>query len=192
MDEENQLQKSLPAAVVASKSSKQPKNMAVYALSVLALLLGAVALYVGMTGMGSEKKIKDLRQVTEDQKQQIEDLERKIGEVELQKGFSVDSKVNKDGYQAVFLNESTVYFGKLSDGLPGQVKLEDIYYLRGGEYGVEGDILPSGDVSLAKLGDELHGPEDVMHISRDSVQFWENLKENSEVVKAIREHKAQQ
>jgi hypothetical protein len=43
-------------------------------------------------------------------------------------------------------------------------------------------------ISLVKLGNELHGPEDEMHISRAQVLFYENLKEDGSVVKAIRSY----
>jgi hypothetical protein len=45
-------------------------------------------------------------------------------------------------------------------------------------------------VSLAKLGGELHGPEDVMYVNRDQVLFWENLKDNGKVVTAIKNYQS--
>ena len=69
--------------------------------------------------------------------------------------------------------------------------LSDIYYVR-----VENPIQPEGasqeaqpNISLAKLGNELHGPQDVMYVSRDKVLYWENLKDDGQVVKAITEYK---
>ena len=98
--------------------------------------------------------------------------------------------IETDKYQAVFL-ESTdgqVYFGKLSVYNSSLYVLKDIYYLR-----VEQPIQPEGEqtknnVSLAKLGKELHGPEDYMYISRDKVLFWENLTDEGQVVKAIKQY----
>jgi hypothetical protein len=109
-------------------------------------------------------------------------------------GKGTDSAVNKDKYQAVFLSsqDGQVYFGKLSTYNQNYYRLTDIYYVR-----VEQQIQPEGQqtanqaqqsISLAKLGNELHGPEDEMFISRDKVLFWENLKEDGQVVKAIREY----
>lgn len=40
-------------------------------------------------------------------------------------------------------------------------------------------------ISLAKLGNELHGPEDKMFINSDQLLFWENLKDDGQVAKAI-------
>lgn len=106
-----------------------------------------------------------------------------------------DQAVDKNRFQAVFLTNGQVYFGKLS-GISGDyVNVKNIYYLQ-----VQQSVQPSTDkpakngtdgdsqVSLTKLGKELHGPTDEMHISKDQVLFWENLEEESTVVKAIKEY----
>jgi hypothetical protein len=110
---------------------------------------------------------------------------------------SLTDAVKKDKYQAVFLTsqDGQVYFGKLVAFNQSYYKLTDIFYVR-----VENKIQPEGQqqatntaaqqsISLAKLGNELHGPDDEMFISKDKVLFWENLKEDGQVVKAIREYK---
>jgi len=95
-------------------------------------------------------------------------------------------------YQAVFLTNGQVYFGKFSQVNSSYVKLTDIYYLQ-----VQQTVQPKDNsssnnqqVSLAKLGGELHGPEDVMFINRDQVLFWENLKDGGKVVTAIKNYQA--
>jgi hypothetical protein len=102
--------------------------------------------------------------------------------------------INTERYQAVFLNsqDGQVYFGKLAVYNSDLYVLSDIYYVR-----VETPIQPEGvdqapqpNISLAKLGNELHGPEDVMFIARDKVLYWENLKNEGQVVTAITEFKA--
>lgn len=40
-------------------------------------------------------------------------------------------------------------------------------------------------VLVVKLGDELHGPEDIMTIPASSILFWEDLRSDSEVVLTI-------
>lgn len=118
-----------------------------------------------------------------------------LGDRSTSKGGSISSVVKSDKYQAVFLNsaDGQVYFGKLTNFNNQFYKLTDIFYLR-----VEQKIQPGAtdntqaqnNVSLAKLGNELHGPEDEMFISKDKVMFWENLKNDGSVVKAITEYKA--
>ncbi len=92
-----------------------------------------------------------------------------------------DGAIKSKGYQAVFLTNGQVYFGKVSHVDSSYVKLTNIYCLQ-----VQQTVQPSAStsassaanqqVSLAKLGGELHGPEDSMYVSRQQVLFWENLK----------------
>ncbi len=96
-------------------------------------------------------------------------------------------------YQAVFLSNGQVYFGRVTEVNRQTLVLEDIYYLQAFQplqAGEEGNVsLISGqDFSLVKLGDELHGPEDRMNINLDHVLFTENLRNDSAVVKAIAEY----
>ncbi|HSE60995.1 MAG TPA: hypothetical protein VLA88_01725 [Candidatus Saccharimonadales bacterium] len=101
-------------------------------------------------------------------------------------------EVKGDRYQALFLTNGQVYFGKLSNVDDKYVKLTDIYYLQ-----VQQTVQPDTNkdknqqpqVSLAKLGSELHGPEDSMLVNRDQVLFWENLKNDGKVVQAIQNNK---
>ncbi len=95
--------------------------------------------------------------------------------------------VKRDRYQAVFLSNGQVYFGKIKNINSGFYILEDIYYFRYGdvEQAQEERALKT-DISLIKLGEELHGPEDRMIIRRDKVLFWENLRDSSKVVEAIK------
>ncbi len=97
--------------------------------------------------------------------------------------------VDKNKYQAVFLNGGQVYFGKIRTLNTKYVTLDNIYYLR-----VNQQVQPNQsssstaaqDVSLAKLGCELHGPTDAMVINREQVLFWENLKDDGQVVTAVK------
>ena len=97
--------------------------------------------------------------------------------------------VDKKKYQAVFLNGGQVYFGKIGEFNGKYLTLSDIYYLRVNQQVQPGQTTSQNDVSLAKLGNELHGPEDRMVINKTEVQFWENLKDDGQVVKAITEYK---
>lgn len=102
--------------------------------------------------------------------------------------------VNNTKYQAVFLNGGQVYFGKIRDMNNKYMRMQDIYYLR-----VNQQVQPDGtqdnsknnDVSLVKLGCELHGPQDQMVINREQIIFWENLKDDGQVAKAVATYKQQ-
>jgi hypothetical protein len=102
-------------------------------------------------------------------------------------------------YQAVFLTNGQVYFGKL-DFEHGWIVLNDVYYLQLAE-----DLQPAsaGDsnadakpddaqnqqqkIQLVKLGAELHGPEDEMFIAKDKILFWENMKDDAKVMQSIKQ-----
>lgn len=95
-------------------------------------------------------------------------------------------------YQAVFLSNGQVYFGKVTDANIQTLVLENIYYLRSAGSLQTSDAknsttAPEADnFSLVKLGNELHGPEDKMSINLSQVLFVEDLKYDSKVVEAIR------
>ena len=95
--------------------------------------------------------------------------------------------VKKDQYQAVFLTNGQVYFGKLSGVNSEYVVLKNIYYLQEDNQNLQNQTQEAEqpNLKLIKLGSELHGPEDEMFIERDKVIFWENLKNDGRIVKEI-------
>lgn len=108
----------------------------------------------------------------------------------------------KTAYQAVFLTNGQVYFGKLSASNNNWVELSDIYYLQVTQNLQQattdvtkaptstGTAAPNqSNIQLVKLGSELHGPTDKMHIDRDKILFWEDMKDDSKVVQAIGQYK---
>lgn len=104
-------------------------------------------------------------------------------------------KAGNAQFQAVFLTNGQVYFGKLSNVQNQYVTLENIYYLQvtpvlqtktEGQPGSQASSQQQ-QLSLVKLGNELHGPVDKMSINRDQILFFEDLKDDGRVVKAIRE-----
>lgn len=109
---------------------------------------------------------------------------------------SITSGVDKNKFQAVFLTNGQVYFGKIDQIYEDHIRLREIYYLQ-----VQQTVQPTTQpndanksssenknqqLSLAKLGSELHGPEDVMYINREQVLFRANLKDDGKVVQAIK------
>lgn len=97
---------------------------------------------------------------------------------------------SESSYQAVFLANNQVYFGKLSNASSRYPTLKDIYYLR-----VSQQLQPQdpnateSQIQLVKLGSEIHGPTTDMKINRDQILFVEDLKSDSQVVKAILDQK---
>lgn len=112
--------------------------------------------------------------------------------------FGSPDGVKSAEYQAAFLTNGQVYFCHVSNVNSQYVSCDDIYYLQ-----VQQSVQPDSSkstsspssqnpqVSLAKLGNELHGPEDHMAINRDQILFWENLKDGGKVVQAIKQNQQQ-
>lgn len=112
-------------------------------------------------------------------------------------GSSKNAAIGKDDYQAVFLTNGQVYFGKLQNATGEYLELTNIYYLQvdsavqqAGNTDKKANA-PSSDnnVQLIKLGNELHGPRDEMQLNNTQVLFWENLKPDSKVSQAIKNYK---
>ncbi len=97
------------------------------------------------------------------------------------------------GYQAVFLTNGQVYFGKIGANDNDYMTLTDIFYLQVVTPPLQGSQqtqqAAQQQISLVKLGNELHGPADLMHVNRSQILFYEDLKEDGQVVKAIEAYK---
>ncbi len=99
-------------------------------------------------------------------------------------------------YQAVFFTNGQVYFGKLSSVNSEYMSLTDIYYLQTQASesteakNPQETATDQNGVQLIKLGDEIHGPEDKMVISKEQMLFYENLKTDGKVAKSIDQYKS--
>ncbi len=111
-------------------------------------------------------------------------------------------KIDQGKYQAVFLTNGQVYFGKVGFHDSSYVELSDIYYLQVKPVLQQSEGENNDDnkqqqeqkteLSLVKLGNELHGPLDRMMINKDQVVFVEDLKDDSKVTDAIVRYKQDQ
>jgi hypothetical protein len=105
-----------------------------------------------------------------------------------------------EGYQAVFLSNGQVYFGKVTNLERDYAELSDVYYLMRKtplqtQVPVEGDAAAAAQQSqltLIKLGNEIHGPKDAMILNQKHILFVENLKDDSKIVAAINDYKTKQ
>ena len=98
-----------------------------------------------------------------------------------------------NSYQSVFLSNGQVYFGKVTRMDNKYMVLEDIYYLQVSNSTQQSQAavaeVQQSQLSLVKLGNELHGPQDKMIINNQHVLFTETLKEDSKVAQAILKYK---
>lgn len=106
--------------------------------------------------------------------------------------------IDRDKYQAVFLTNGQVYFGKLQNSHGDYLVLQKIFYLQASNtvpnpsesenpQETEGGQAEN-DVQLIKLGTEVHAPTDEMVISREQVLFFENLKNDGSVSQSIKQY----
>lgn len=96
--------------------------------------------------------------------------------------------VKGDAWQAVFLTNNQVYFGKLSDTKGDYIELTQVFYLQS-DQSLNDKQKDTSNLNLIKLGAEIHGPEDAMYIAKKQIIFWENLKSDSKIVKIISGYK---
>lgn len=102
-------------------------------------------------------------------------------------------RVRSQHYQAVFLTNGQVYFGKITRMTREEIVLESVYYLQASENpqqdaGAENtstESAPATQFSIVKLGGEVHQPLDRMYITRSQVLFMEDLQDASQVVQTI-------
>lgn len=93
-------------------------------------------------------------------------------------------RVSGRPWSAVFLANGQVYFGHIVRSRSDTVVLREVYYLQVAPNLQQPASGPT-DLTLVKLGKELHGPMDEMRINRQHVLFTETLQQESPVVRAI-------
>lgn len=104
---------------------------------------------------------------------------------------SESKQINDKEYQAIFLTNGQVYFGKITELNSKYAVLKNIFYIENSANANTNTTQQSqnNNYTLRKLGtSELHQPEDKMVINRDTITFWENLKDGSQVVTKIKEY----
>jgi hypothetical protein len=109
--------------------------------------------------------------------------------------LSQGTLIDSGKYQAVFLTNGQVYFGKLSRVNGEAYKLVKIFYLQANQTDSDSSNpqktdATNTDVQLIKLGNEVHGPDDQMVIDKSQVLFYENLNKDGKVSKSITEYYA--
>ena len=93
------------------------------------------------------------------------------------------------GYQAVFLTNGQVYFGKLQIVNDSYMKISNVYYIQNGSStATQQDTTAaagSTNIQLVPLTSAVHGPKDEMVIAKSQVIFFENLKDDGQAAKLI-------
>lgn len=97
-----------------------------------------------------------------------------------------DQRIAHDRYQVVYLTSGQIYFGKLQNTSGQYLSLKDVYT-------IDSQAPSSNDATgsvatpnkILKVSQQVYGPDDSMAIRSDQVQFWQNLRSDSKVSKAI-------
>ena len=91
--------------------------------------------------------------------------------------------IDSGAYQAVFLTNGSTYFGKLQQQGDEWFVLTEVFYL---------SVSEQSGTQLIKRGSEPQGPREPMIIPLDQILFIENLREDGDVVTAIKQFKSGQ
>lgn len=98
-------------------------------------------------------------------------------------------RIDHARYQAVFLDDGKVFFGKLQNSDGKYLTLHNAFYTQGQNESAGAQASEPTSVQLVKVGDETYGPDSSMSIDADNVLFWQNLKADSKVTQAIESNK---
>ncbi len=99
------------------------------------------------------------------------------------------NEANPDRIQVVVLSSGQTYFGKLKNTEGTFLTLENVYYSKADELPADATeeqrAATASNSTLVKMGSEVYGPENTLKLRADQVIFWQNLREDSKVAKAI-------
>ena len=108
---------------------------------------------------------------------------------------TIDAGIDPNKYQAVYLMNGQLYFGKLVALETNHLKLTNVYYLQSG---TSQDATATGNTNsadaaskfqLIKLTRAIYGPSDEMIISKDQVLYYQNLNADSKASQLIQSDK---
>lgn len=99
----------------------------------------------------------------------------------LQQPDPLSGAINTNEYQAVFLANGEVYFGRMTSGPGGQFYyLRHVYFLQ--------TTAKNGKTTsrnLVKLTSQIQGPEDFIAINRSQISYVENLKPGGQAARLM-------
>lgn len=92
----------------------------------------------------------------------------------------------KNSYQAVFLNNGQLYFGKITEITNAYIIMDRPHFLQLAQEPIdqeEQEVQP--EMKLISIKDEFHKPKDFILIEKSSVIFIEELRSVSQIADAI-------
>ena len=91
-------------------------------------------------------------------------------------------QIDRSAYQVIFLTTGQAFYGRLTIADADTYLLNDVYYL----------VVTENTQRLTKRGSEVFGPRDPMVILAKQVLFFENLRDDSDIVVGIKAIKSGQ
>jgi hypothetical protein len=97
---------------------------------------------------------------------------------------------NDKAWYGVFINNNEAFVGHITAADSQNITMRSIYYLTLEARDAAGKPIanPQADQFkpfIKKLGQEVYGPKDVIQINRQNVRYYSELRDDSDVVKAI-------
>lgn len=91
-------------------------------------------------------------------------------------------RIKADQYQVVYTTSGQAYYGKLQNTGGDYLVLKSPYTA---QEVTSTDEKSQPQTTLVKVSQQVYGPEDVMSLKSEQVLFWQNLRTDSKVAKAI-------
>lgn len=95
----------------------------------------------------------------------------------------VAQQIDSSKYQVVYLSNGQAYFGKLQN-TTGPYMVIKTPYMAQGVKSTDSE-LATATTTLLKVSSQVYGPDDSIAIKSSQVTFWQNLRDDSKVTKAI-------
>jgi hypothetical protein len=97
---------------------------------------------------------------------------------------------NGNAWYGVFINNNEAFVGHIKEADTQNITMSHIYYLTLEAKDASGNTIPTPSAEqfkpfIKKLGQEVYGPKDVIQINRQNVRYYSELRDDSDVVKAI-------
>jgi len=91
----------------------------------------------------------------------------------------------KNTFQAVFLSNGQLYFGKITEMTNEYIMMENPHFLQLAQEQAEIEEGVQPEMQLISIKDEFHKPKDFVLIEKSSVIFIEELRDASQIADAI-------
>ena len=100
-------------------------------------------------------------------------------------------RIDTSKYQVVYLVNGQAYFGKLQNTSGDFLVLKSPYIAQSVENTDKDSNTSTGSTqtTILKVTDQVYGPDDSIAIKSSQVAFWQNLRDDSKVTKAVNSQK---